>query len=53
MSGAVRNNAADNLFAQQRQIANQVQHFVADKFIFIAQRTVLDSGGRQHNHVVF
>ena len=33
MAGPVGNNISENLFTQQREIANQIQNFVTNKFI--------------------
>ena len=49
----IRDDAADNLLSQERQIANQVENFVAHKFIVKAQRAVLYAVGGQNNHVIF
>src|SRR6267378_1205110 len=53
MSGAVGYDASDNLPAQQRQIADQVERFVPDKLIGKTQRAVLHSVFRDHDDVLF
>src|SRR6185312_7841406 len=52
VSGAIGNHIAQYLFAKQRQVPDQVEDFVADEFIRIAQRRVLNPRTRKHYAVL-
>src|SRR5437868_1840554 len=52
VSGTIGDYASHQALAQQREIANQVQNFVSDKFIAISQRSVAYATGSQHDHVL-
>lgn len=52
VAGAVGDDAADNLLANQGEIADEIENFVADEFIGEAQRAIAWTLGREDNHVL-
>src|ERR1700684_533150 len=52
VSGAVGDNVAENLPAEQGQIADEVENLVAHKFVFKAQGRVLDALAGQDDAIV-
>src|SRR5215472_14105531 len=52
MTGAVGNNFAQQLFSEQSQIADQIQHFVAHELVGEAQGGVFQAVPGQHNAIV-
>ena len=51
VSSAIRYDAAENLFPDQCQIANQIKHFVSYKFIVVAQRRIHQPLRCKHDRV--
>src|SRR5713226_4478320 len=52
MSSSVCNHIAQDLFAQQRQIANQIQNLVADELVVKAERGIFQAILRQHHAIL-
>src|SRR5579872_99490 len=52
MARAVRNYVPQNLFPQQRQITNEVQHLVPHKLIIKSQRRILHAISGKHDTVL-
>src|SRR5664279_1804030 len=52
VSGAVGLDVAEYLFPEQREVADEVKHFVAHELVGIAQRRVLHGIGGQHDAIV-
>src|SRR6185312_12504547 len=53
MAGAIRNDTADDLFSQQRQIADQIKNLVPHKLIREAQGTIFHAIIHDNNYIVF
>ena len=53
VSGAVGHHAPQHLVANQREIADQVQHLVPHKLVGETQRPVLDPFPGEHDGVLF
>ncbi len=52
MSGAVGLDVAQNALAEEREVADEVQHLVAHELVGEAQRRVVDTVAREHNAVI-
>jgi hypothetical protein len=50
VSGAVGHNARDQALADEREVSNAVEDFVADELVAETQRAVLNSIRREHDH---
>ena len=53
VSGTVGHHAAKDAMAKEREIADKIQHFMADEFIGKAERTVLHTVMGDNNGVFF